>query len=118
MNDDRELEQALGDLAEPNAPSTMTATVMARIARESEAAVVAKVPRRRELPSWILTVVGLLAMIGAFGIGWASTGAPSPLTPKLGGGLSLPFGGPALVVLAAGLMVYLAGLFAPLRARR
>jgi hypothetical protein len=118
MNHDLDMEEVLGDLAEPNAPSTITATVIARIARESNATLAAQAPRRRERPTWILTVAGLLAMCVAFGIGWASTGAPSPLTTKIGGGLSLPFGGPAVVVLAGGLMVYLAGLFAPLRARR
>ena len=118
MSDLRELEQMLGDMTEPEAPPTMTATVMARLARESDAAAAAHVPRRRERPTWILTVAGLLAMCAAFGVGWATTGAPSPLTPKVGGGLGLPFGGAAVFVLAGGLIVYLAGLFAPLRVRR
>jgi len=115
MNDD--LAPILSALPEPVAPSSMTATVMARIAREADLAIAVEVPRER--PTWIWSVVGLAVVVGAAVYGWANgIGLPDLLGSKVGGRLALlPMDGPLTAVMTVGLLIYLAGLFAPLRSR-
>ncbi len=115
MNDD--LAAILSTLPEPTLPSSMTSSVMARIARETDVA--AAVARPRERPTWMLSVVGLVIVLGVAVYGWTSgIGLPDLLGSKVGGRLALlPMGGPMTAVMTVGLLVYLAGLFAPLRSR-
>jgi hypothetical protein len=115
MNDD--LAPILSTLSEPVAPSSMTTTVMARIAREADLAVAVEQPRER--PVWLWSLAGLVVVIAAVAYGWTTgVGLPDVLGPKVGGRLALlPMGGPLTAVMAVGLLVYLAGLFAPLRSR-
>ncbi len=113
-------------LPEPTPPTSLKATVMARIAREAEpqhgvaakAADHARIPRER--PIWIWTLVGGLAMVfGTSVIGWLAVGAlPSVTSPLIGGaGVAtlIPMQGSAALMIGLGLVIYLAGLFAPLR---
>lgn len=119
MNDD--LTPLMTRLPDPAPPSTLAATVMARIAREDEARQVAAVePARRERPTWIWALVGIAVVVGASAWGWLTAGTLPDLTsPRIGPGTpALMPGGPAAAIIALGLLVYLAGLFAPLRDRR
>ena len=112
-------------LPEPTPPASLKATVMARIAREAElqqdiaaeAADPARIPRER--PLWIWTLAGGLAMVfGASVYGWLVRGTlPSLTAPLVGGGnpTLLPIQGSAALIIGLGLLIYLAGLFAPLR---
>jgi hypothetical protein len=112
-------------LPEPTPPASLKATVMARIAREAElqqdlaaeAADPARIPRER--PVWIWTLAGGLAtVIGTSAYGWLVAGAlPSLTAPLIGGGAPtlIPMQGSAALIIGLGLLIYLAGLFAPLR---
>lgn len=115
MNDD--LAPLLSTLPEPVVPSSMTATVMARIAREADLAVAVEHPRER--PTWLWSLVGLTVVMGAAVYGWMNgVGLPDLLGSKVGSRLALlPMGGPLTALMAVGVLVYLAGLFAPLRSR-
>ncbi len=119
MTDD--LAPVLSKLPEPMPASTLTATVMARIEREAERSAEAKVTvqvrRPREVRTWLWTFAGVALVLAAFANGWLSTGSlPDFTSPRVGrGGQSLiPVQGPATALLGVGLLVYLAGLFAPL----
>ena len=112
-------------LPEPTPPASLKATVMARIAREAEqqdiAAEAADPARiRRERSAWIWTLAGGLATVmGASVYGWLVRGAMPSFTSPLIGGVSptlIPMQGSAALVIGVGLLIYLAGLFAPLRA--
>jgi len=112
-------------LPEPTPPASLKATVMARIAREAElqqdiaaeAANHARIPRERSV--WIWTLAGGLAtVVGTTVYGWLAGGAlPSFTAPLIGGGAPalIPMPGSAALIVALGLLIYLAGLFAPLR---
>ena len=110
-------------LPEPTPPASLKATVMARIAREAEeqreiaAADPARIPRER--PVWIWTFAGGLAtVLGTSVYGWLVKGAlPSFTAPLIGGGMPtlIPMQGLAALIVGLGLLIYLAGLFAPLR---
>ena len=120
MTDD--LEPVLEQLPEPAPPSSLTATVMARIAREAEVtAAVAPVKTRRELRPWIWTFAGIGLVVALFVNGWLSIGALPDFTSArigLGRATLVPIEGPTVWLVGLGLLIYLAGLFAPLRDRR
>ncbi|MEO6223827.1 MAG: hypothetical protein ABIP90_11305 [Vicinamibacterales bacterium] len=119
MNDD--LAPLLQELPEPAAPPTITATVMARIARDSDeraAVMAAPVRRSRESVAWLWTFVGAAVVLVVAVNGWLSSGAfPDVTSARIGLGRAsqMPVLGPFSGVLALGLAVYLVGLFAPLR---
>jgi hypothetical protein len=113
-------------LADPAPPATLSATVMARIAREADRrgapAVAEAVPARShgDWPAWLWTLTGLAMVFCASAWRWLVTGALPDLTsPRIGrDSLALaPIEGPAVLFLGFGLLLYLAGLFAPLRSR-
>lgn len=119
MNED--LAPLLKELHEPAPPVTLKATVMARIARDverhAEVQVTAPVRRRADLKAWLYTVAGLAAILFVFADGWLSSGVlPDVTSARIGMGRTplTPFGAP-MWVLWLGFIVYLAGLFAPLR---
>ena len=123
MND--ELSTRLSSLHEPEAPETMKANIMARIARASDAIdsldVPQRAPVRRESHAWSLTVLGAVLVAGVVAYGWLSAGQlPDYLSARIGSERpslrTLP--GPLTAAMVAALMAYLAGLFAPLRGHR
>ena len=112
-------------LVEPAPPATLKATVMARIAREadraSSAAAAEGVPvrRRHDGPVWLGAAAGLAIVLGASAYagayGWFETGAlPDFTSPRTAGNLALIPTEPVALVVGLGLLVYLAGLLAPL----
>jgi hypothetical protein len=123
MNDD--IRPLISQLPEPAPPTTLTASVMARIAREADRetapATAAFARQRGEWIFWLWITTGLAIVLGSTVQGWLSGGSLPDLTsPRIGfGGLTLmPFDGPVTVFIAIGVLVYLAGLFAPLRTDR
>ena len=116
-----DLTPVLARLPEPLPPSTLTATVMARIEREAEqhaADTLAAPARRPELRAWLWTFVGIALVLVAFINGWLSMETlPDFTAPVIGRGRPslMPAGGPFALLVGVGLLVYLAGLFAPLR---
>lgn len=121
MNDT--LGAVMTQLQEPAPPTTLKATVMARIAREADreqpdaAAQAVRLRRRRESPAWLWTLAGLVVVLGVTAYGWFEAGAlPDVTSPRTAGGLSLiPTEGPLALIVGLGLLVYMAGLIAPLR---
>ena len=123
MNDD--LTPLLRELPEPAPPSTMTATIMARVQREAErkaeAQVVATVKTSVDLRMWLATFAGIALVVVLFISGWQSLGTvPDFTSPRIGSGRAMlvPIQGPTMLLMGLGLLIYLAGLFAPLRTRR
>jgi hypothetical protein len=126
MMDD--LTPLLSRLPEPPPASTLTASVMARVHREVErkleaeqtsgAAIASRAGRLRELQPWLWSCGGVALVLLAFVNGWLSSGSlPSLTSARIGVGHQglMPVGPGVSVLLALGLIVYLAGLFAPLR---
>ncbi len=123
MTDD--LTPVLSQLPEPMPPSTLTATVMARIEREAEleadSMITVPVSRARELQTWFWTFAGIALVVFVFINGWVSAGSLPDFTASrigLTAAPLMPIGTSVSLLLAFGLLVYLAGLFAPLRSDR
>jgi hypothetical protein len=117
-----DLKPLLQDFPEPPPPSSITATVMARIARDverrAEDQVTAPERRASDVAAWACTTAGVLAVVTLCFVGWVSSGAFPDLTSArigLGRPSLIPVGGPLSMLMGLGLLVYLAGLFAPLR---
>lgn len=116
-----ELSTLLAALPEPEAPDTMTATVMARLAREEEALKAPAVAPRREWSAWLLAVTGAFSVAAVFlGAWWVSGQVPALWSPHVTGPRpeAVPLAGSLYVYMAIALAVYFAGLFAPVRIRR
>jgi hypothetical protein len=116
----------LGRLPEPAPPSTLAATVMARVARLPEPEALpapgergrARIAARREWPAWAWALSGVVVVFAAHVYDWRVAGRwPDLMSSRIGGVLPavLPVEGLAAPILALGLVLYLAGLFAPLR---
>jgi hypothetical protein len=116
----------LTDLPEPKPPAGLAAVVMARTARladecrdsSSGTAAVALTGHRGPTGAWPMVglALGLVSVVYAL----IATGAPLDVaSPRIGGALNslvaMPPTGSTAVALAAGLLFYLTGLFAPLR---
>lgn len=117
-----DLKPLLQQLPEPEPPSSIAATVMSRIEREAdrraEAHSVAPARAARELSTWLWTFIGIALVVILFANGWLSLNTPPDLTsPRVGAGraLLIPIQGPAMGLVGVGLLIYLAGLFGPLR---
>ena len=122
-----EFEAALKHLPEPAFPEGLTATITARIARldEERAAVVAEPPwvararAGRDRLAWAAALVGVAIGLGAQAYRLVlGEAALDLISPRISGGMNgavemLP-ASPTVAVLAVGLLLYLAGLFAPL----
>ena len=120
MNDD--LAPILSTLPEPVAPSSITATVMARIEREAaaqRAEALSPVRQKRDVSMWVTACIGMALVFGAIASGWYSNGLPDTLSPRfLRGGLTAVLAGwQASLVGVVGLVLCLRALFAPLRSR-
>lgn len=130
MNDD--IQSELTRLPEPDPPATFSRTVMARVARAAEernpawqAPALAARHRRKELVGTWTERVSRAIFIAGVAIVFASwtygivAGGPGlnlvPLWPWLPAPMKMPLGGAAGAGLALGLLLYVTGLFAPLR---
>jgi hypothetical protein len=118
----------LAGLPQPAAPPTLTAAVLARIAQiegPHPAPVAAEMPETSSTRDWSAwaTAPGGLAAVVVIALSMASgVGAPIDFpSPRVGGMtarlLTMPPATPWTLVLAAGLGLYVAGLFAPLGAK-
>lgn len=121
MNDD--LASALTRIPEPAPPPTLAATVMARIEREADlgasVARAGRTGRYDQWSGWLWVIAGTALVLGASIRAWLVDGTPLQLTsPRIGAG-SMPVmmspEDPATLLLVLGLLLYLVGLFAPLR---
>ena len=114
------IERSLRQLPDPVPPPTLAPVVMARIAREANrerGAAGVGAANRREPLFWLWMAAGFAVVLGVTVYGWRG-GMPVPVLPSLRFGSSLalmPAEGPATLFVAIGLLLYLAGLFAPLR---
>jgi len=122
MTDD--LTPVLSQLPEPMPPSTLTATVMARVEREAElrADPMIAVPARRarELQTWLWSFAGIALVMFVFVNGWLSAASLPDVTGSrigLNRAPLMPIETSVSLLLALGLLIYVAGLFAPLRSR-
>lgn len=121
MNDD--FSAVMATLREPAPPSAFKPAVMARIARETDRQAAPApgasglVRRREHRGEWVWIVAGLALVLGASVYQWLATGLLPDLTsPRIGRNLALiPMEGPGALLAGLGLLVYLAGLLAPLR---
>jgi len=121
------LTSELATLPGPETPADLAGIVMARIAQLPESddvrapAPAAGTVRRRDWMQTVTTLGGLvagLAVILTMPSGAAALG--SFMTPRFiatGGLAALPSSGPAALAIAAGLVLYVVGLFAPIRSR-
>jgi hypothetical protein len=117
-----ELAPVLTRLPDPAPPASFRAIVMARIERDvdrqraSEREATTPARRRYDRPVWLWTLAGLAIVLGASAYGLLAGGSLPDLTsPRIGRApLMMPMEGPALIV-GLGLVVYMAGLLAPLR---
>jgi hypothetical protein len=122
------LQAELATLPEPEAPADLANIVMARIAQLPEsdaAAATGKQPaaspvRRRDWTPMVTAIGGLvagLAMILTMPSGVEGLGGF--VTPRLSGGAlaTMPATVPAALTIGAGLVVYVVGLFAPVRVK-
>ena len=115
-----DLTAVMSRLPDPDPPATLTATVMAQIERDVDRRADASVVpvRRREYPAWIWTLAGVVLVFGVSIYGWYATGStPDVASSRIGPGRPalMPTGAPVFALLALGLLVYIAGLFAPLQ---
>lgn len=122
MNDN--LAPLLSTLPEPVVPSSITATVMARIEREvaarhAESVSPTIVRPRRDVSMAVLSCLGIALVCGATAMGWYSFGVPEVFAPRLfrGGLGSALTGWQASLLGIVGLILCLRALFAPLRSR-
>lgn len=132
MND--HVESRLTRLPEPAPPATLATTVMARVSRLSEGpasgslaarASVRNVGSERahrpsDLPAWVAALAGLAIVFVSWFGGMNETDLASGLVSSRFGSpdlLQVSLHGAAAVGLVLGLLLYLAGLFAPLRHR-
>lgn len=122
------LESDLKRLPEPALPEGLTAGITARIARldEERAADASEPPRvavaeaSRDRLAWAVALVGMTVALGAQAymlvVGEATLDLTSlRISSGMDGVVEMLPASSAVAVLAAGLLLYLAGLFAPLR---
>ena len=122
-----DLEQDLARLPEPAAPDSITATVMARVSRLSERPASVAPPAivaasTTEFPAWAIAFVGLAVvavswLAGGFETDWWRELIASP-PDAAQGAATLSVNWTAAFGVALGLVLYVAGLLAPLGRRR
>jgi hypothetical protein len=127
-------ESGLTRLPEPVTPATLAATVMARVTRLDAArppaplatplpAAASREVRAspwKDVPAWVAALAGVALVFVSWTAGrleaasWIGLVSSQVVTPSP---VRLPPNGPVTVGLAVGVLLYLAGLFAPLRGR-
>lgn len=128
-----DVEPALTLLPEPEPPPSFSRTVMARVSRAAEARRPARLPgdplpssrkgsvgRARELAPGVGAIAGVAVAITSWAHGLLETRAALDLVPSLPWlsiPVKMPLGRSATLALALGLLLYVAGLFAPLHNR-
>lgn len=126
MNTTDDLTTVMKQLSEPAPPASLKATVMARIARDADrqdaaaAGRTASARRQSDRPVWIGMTAGFALVLLASAVGWLQAGSlPDVTSPRIGRGLAWIFvSDPGILVIGLGLLIYAAGLVAPLRDRR
>lgn len=115
LKDAEALDSALSQLTSPEAPQAMATVIMARTAQLEERPTFQEVEVRRDRRAWAALLAGGAIGPGALVYRWlAGESAFSFMTSPLGGLqgiLTMPSLTPAVLVLAASLILYLAGLF-------
>ena len=115
-----QLDGLLARIPEPTPPPAFKATVMARIAREADQPLpdpaVVRTQRRRDRRAWMLASTGLLLAAGALAYPYLAAQVIPDLSARMspisaGAGAA---SGSLGILVAVGLLLYLAGLFAPL----
>jgi hypothetical protein len=125
------LTSEMGRLPELVHPTSMATNVMARIARLPDERTriphVPDTPRTVTTPAqgerlaWTWILAGVAIVFGTYIYGGVAAWAPPDLTSFRIGTVqltTLPGKDPVVLCLAAGLLLYLAGLFSPLRRER
>ncbi len=127
LADAKWLDSELSRQPEPAPPAGLAAAIIARTARIDEESAPAsrlqsRVPvaiARSDRLSWAAALVGVVVGLGAQAYALLSGESTLDLTSsRIGWGtnsvLQMLDGGPSVIVLAAGLLLYLAGVFAPI----
>ena len=123
MNSTDDFGALMKQLDEPAPPASLRANVMAQIARDVDRRRVAtadgtaRAPRR-ESAVWLRMLAGLAVVLSANVYAWLEAGSLSDfIAPRIGPASRalIPMEGPAALVMGLGLLIYLAGLLAPLR---
>ncbi len=118
----------LARLPEPAPPAGLAAAILARTARldteraavSRDAPAVAAAKARSDRPAWAAAIAGVTIGLGAQMYGLlAGESTLDLVSSRIGDGtaglLEMPHADPVVFLLAAGLLLYLTGLFAPLR---
>ncbi len=111
----------LNTLPDPLPPSTLARTVMARVSCIEERQPARAIQPAREARRWVPALTGVVVVVVAWMAGQLAPRSLFELVrsqlrePNLATALPLLL---ALIALATGLFVYVAGLFAPVRDRR
>lgn len=132
MIDDNESD--LARLPEPAPPAMLVRTVMARVSRLADErppatsgspAAIGRIREERvaswkDIPAWVMALAGVAIVLvswinGRFEAGWWRDFISSQIGTT--DQMSTPLNGSAVLALGFGLLIYLAGLFAPLRSR-
>lgn len=114
-----EIGPLLARLPDPEPPATLSATVMARIAREPDRRsrdAMARDQEERDRPFRARILAGVLVVLVVTVHGWiGGASVPDVVSWRMGLPRLGPSGGPAALLIAIALLVYVRGLFAPLR---
>ena len=122
------LDSELSCLPEPAPPDTLAAVIVARTVRHDEkraaasrdASRVSPAKTRSDRPAWAALLAGVTISLGVEAyrllVGESTLHLASPLLRGgMEGLIEMPHASPVVLVLAAGLLLYVAGLFAPPR---
>jgi len=123
MNDG--IDSLLTRLPEPEPPTTLSASIMARVEREADRPATATRAFSREMnnrhaPAWTWAVLGIAVVTGLTVYGWLTkVNPPDVISSRIGLGRleRMPVDAVHVLLLATGLWLFLAGLFAPLARR-
>ena len=118
MNDG--IDSLLTRLPEPEPPTTLLASIMARVEREPDRLATAtrafsREMNNRQAPAWTWAVVGIAVVMGLTVYRWLTgVNPPDVISSRIGLGRleRMPVEAAEVLLLAAGLWSFLVGLFA------